>query len=525
MKPLPDSADTPAMASTVAHGHSGNSSETGYLKERVLTVLAASLCFAVLWISFNWPALHSSWWALDDYSFLDSMKSRNLIDMFWSTLRSGRPFMTLMWVFKIIIMEMMPSFESANITMRLLQGGTHVAIATIIGITLVRLTGRRLAYWTALPFLLWPFGGGATYWLSAAAYPIAGLLSLVGVLFCMRPEVTLMRRSFGMGLIMCSIFTNQSAALLGLVFLWMCMLLSVQQRGWRQRFRNPLLSVILTYMAGAGISVALGLALGEPRVTGASLPGPHALWFLVESSLRFLLYEPALYPLWMQVLQVAMVIIPVLVLVATAFISRPVPNAFRFASTLLLGMIALAILPYIPLFLIGLEWLSGRLMYAAPLLFSTTLCMIFQWRLSPRTANAIVVLLLIGLLAGYYPISRTYAEEHIATFENDLRTLRELEGIAAREGVSRIAVATDPQRPSMINPYQLRYSWFDESSASAFSRWWAANWLITKSSRTLKVIDIETTVACVSFCQSRQDPNPRGSVMLESPWRLLCFCA
>ncbi|MDD4286891.1 MAG: hypothetical protein PHN33_00895 [Candidatus Peribacteraceae bacterium] len=483
---------------------------------RILISLALFSCFAALWIFFNWPALHTEWWAMDDYVSFNQIASQHVTNVFRTLLRGGRPFATLIWILKKVIWMVMQSSEGANIAMRLFQGGTHIIIATIIGVTLARSTGHRLAFWTALPFLLWPFGGEATYWLSAAPYPVASLLSLIGVLLCLQPKATLLRHSFGVGLIICSVLTNQSATLLGLVVFCILLTRSIGGQQWRKIPRKPLGLILLAYTVGGMVSTLCAIWGQDQRITEAHFFLLSTPWNLLLLLWRLLITHSDLYPSWLQFIQIAVIFLPILMLMSHAR-TRPCS-----VMRVLFLLLFLAFLPILPNIILDLHWLPGRLLYSAPLIYTAALCLLLLSQRKPFFNPSVVTLLLVALMmGGYYPISRRFALDHVINSRNDFLTIQELDSLAMREDISQIVVA---HKAPMINPYKIRYYWFGESVTSAFERSWSTEGLVHFYSTQLGITnDQKANATCLSLCTIHGN-SQRHIELISSPFRFICFC-
>src|SRR4051794_13568181 len=88
--------------------------------------LAAFCALGLIWAATFWPALRQAWWYQDDYAC--TLWPVGLATDFG--LGEGRPFQGLWWqTFKL---DATPSDATANVLLRLLQGLTHVGIATLL---------------------------------------------------------------------------------------------------------------------------------------------------------------------------------------------------------------------------------------------------------------------------------------------------------------------------------------------------------------------------------------------------------
>lgn len=482
------------------------------------------LSFVALWVIFVFPALKNAWWGSDDFIIqLTTLSDRQEVyNALFGPLTSSRP-LGLLWLsFRMAILYAVHSPLVSGLIIRLAQGCLHAMSATITGFLFVRFTERKVALLTVLPFLLWPYGGEATYWTTGGIYPLAGLLSLFGVLLCLRGGAS---RWTGMGMIFCSTLINQSGCLLGFIVFWICMMLMLRSPERLRKVRNPLLSILTAYAIGCLVSFAFTLSLHDVRLAAFS-PSLSSAIFLLRSSTTLLLSEAGMYPLWLRVLQITIVAVPIPLLIFTTFIHQSRHDACRFSASLILIGAMLFVLPYTPLVLIGMKWLTSRLMYTAPLIFSASFCLFLQLPFRPRVTSVIVTILLAIVLCGYYPLSTTYAQEYVDNFRNDIRTLRALEHLAEESNVSDLVVATYPDRTPTFNPYNLPHAWFGDILISSFNSSWLLKLFAQWSSTTLRLTDDPKLMSsCVLFCSNQQNHSPRNSAIIETSVRFICFCA
>lgn len=477
-----------------------------------------------LWLFFYWPAVANEWWINDDIAVLNRCHNgqhilKTIVDNV--SLLGIRPFAFFWNNFYAFMVCAVPSTFMAGIILRLVQGFLHAVCATLVGSLFVRFSGRKLAWLTVLPFLVWPFASEATFWISAGNYQISGMLSLIGVLLCMRRGKS---EWIGMALIVASSLVNQSGCLLGFVAFWICLILTLYTPGGWRELRRPFFLILAAYAIGGAISVGLTLAFQDRRVTLGTYLDQSSASYLLWSELHLLLNAPALFPQWLRFVQSAIVLSPPILLILIAFKNRPMPHAVRFATGMVMGIAILIVLPIIPQLVIGMRWFQSRLMYIIPLFFSAALCLIFQLPLRPRITSAIVACLLVTLSVGYFPLARAFSQNYVDNFSNDLATIRQLEQFGRQNGLSAIVTVGAPERKTTVNPYQLRYAWFGDILAPAFKVTWTGQYLIRQRSHTLVLLmGVQENEACRSFCTIRGNEE-RHLEILTSPTRFICFC-
>jgi hypothetical protein len=392
------------------------------LKLRISLLLFLSLWFA--WASANTPGLLKAWWHLDDlYRTWDLQKSlhRGLVN--------GRPVEGL-W-FYTFYLDQPPGHSTANILLRCMQSGLHCLAALLW----IRLLARRVVIWkaalSALPFLLWPFNGEAVLWRTAAAYPLAVCFSLFGLLIIDEARAP-MAQICGAALIGLAMLTNQNSATAGLVGFALIMAIDLDADRFRPWRKNLLRFSILCagYLVGTAIS---WLITHHYAKAGSRAQFPHnfkeKLGHWRELNHLFLFW-PGIYPRtlrWAHCLVLASA--PIVILYRA--MTRKIRISRAILVTLLLG--SLLILPYTAILGVAELTLAHRLWYVAPSIIGACwLVPAAQWPLKslPFAAAAIC----LGVVSiSYGKMARENAREYIESYEADLRSLRALETVAARE--------------------------------------------------------------------------------------------
>lgn len=499
------------------------------LSERILQSrlgwgIIAFLGLFFLWTLFVHPALFSEWWGADDFNTLEHrgvlVPAKMLTSYFFS---SARPIGTLAAISEHVMLSVFPPF-TAGLFIRLLQGIAHVAAATLIGTLLVQWTGRKLAMLTVLPFLVWPFGSEATVWMAAFAYPIAALLSVGGLLLLLRAERFFSARTImGMVLIFLAPFSNQSAGIAAFVTFLILVALSLSDRAKLRSLVRPLAALAIAYLLAVVVQGALLSLFRESRFSGY-LPGTQFAHLRSQLYLTYLylLSAPYLYPLWVRGVHFLLFLLG-LIAVFPFFPARTIIQKIL-GGIAAVGLIAIMFLALrAPTVFTGMDWVSGRTLYIDPLVMTCALCFILQSRLRPAHSAGIVLLLLTALLIGYYPISTVNARENVIVFQNDLKTLQNLEETARAQGTDQLAVAFQPYRSPPPNPYNLRYIDFGENHYSAFrTQIFGPNFIAHFSSLTL-LTDRDSIRRCAAACRFK-DPPERSIEWMEDPVKALCFC-
>ena len=107
-------------------------------RKNVWVLFAIFFVFLLVWVAFNWPALFTVWWAIDDYSHVVNRENLYHITLFRAGLQSGRPVNFLIFWMKRLIFDVDPAF--ANVTLRWLQVCIHVYTALLIAYVLKKET-------------------------------------------------------------------------------------------------------------------------------------------------------------------------------------------------------------------------------------------------------------------------------------------------------------------------------------------------------------------------------------------------
>lgn len=492
----------------------------------LLTGCVVLLFFFALWVLYFWPAIVNEWWAVDDYYFLvhRTIEKQNTFAYLINFFRTGRP-LSILWIHLIKYYVTNMPLQVAGIAPRLLQGIFHTVCALLIGMIFVRFTRRKSALLTVLPFLLWPFGSEATTWISAVGYPIAALLSILGLMLLIsKDRISLVYRLTGILLIALSPFSNQAGCLSGLLVYCILLALSLYDHQHRSALFRILPTVLFSYFVGLVLQSTVLILLQEnrfARLTTGGL-GDHMLKQF-ELTFTFLFSNPSLYPSWLVIVHyvfLALALISIFLLSSAPTLWKATIGGF---TVILLGCAFLFILRATTI-ITGIDWVSGRTMYLDPLLFSFALCLILQSRLRPAINTLIVAILLIVLVAGYYPISVSNARENVSVFENDLKTLRHLETLARAEDTDQLLIAYLPFGKPSDNPYSIRYYNFGDIHHTVFrTRLYSIPFVEFFSKELHLIREPEKIAYCVQSCPNTEQPK-RWIGVIEQPVRALCLC-
>lgn len=492
---------------------------------RIFTGLAVYLCLLIVWVIFVHPALFNEWWSQDDLMTLARGTERyTRTQIINSFARGSRPLQTIVQLLTNAVLFHTSSDFTAGIVLRLIQGTMHVLCASIAGLLLARFTERKIAFLTVLPFLVWPFSHDATIWVSGIIYPLAALLSLLGILLLIgKAESSSARRFAGMFFIALSPFANQSSCLAGGVVFCMALALSRHHREHRSLLLHMLPYVLTAYTVGLALNIQLTTQAQDQRIANFSVTEvPKHMWEPVTRGFKSLLTTPLLYPPWLTIFQPALFAFALIAIFPLSSAQSIRHKMIGGVVVLLLGLSIVCIIRA-PAIAIGSTWITERMMYLDPFLFSLAFCLILQAKLKPNI-NAMVSLLLLTVLIGaFLPISLTHAREHVTVYNRDVEELRRLEHIASQEQTKHLLLVTTKFRSSSVNPYSIRYS-FGSPSVSSFTSEMFSFFFITYYSKTLVFNSDEVfRKQCADSCPKTSPPS-QWTGTLQKPVKAICFC-
>lgn len=310
---------------------------------RVLGLFFVLCC--LLWGAANWPGLREPWWYTDDFPFALTMQRRP-DRAFAHALGGGRP-LQIPW-FYTQLLDGTPDRVGANIALRALGGLLHALSTTLAAGLLWQATGRRAALAGALPFLLWPFSGEVVLWRTAAYYCLASSISLAGAYLLLPATGSRLKRAVGVACIAGSMLTHQIAGLAGLVVGVLYVALVQMRRVGSTRDpvvrRASLLS--LGYLLGGFASLAVARLAPMARAE-VPLVLMDKLTFLLELNKLFL--APDQFPWWLVTMQTALVVGPVLLLLAQGGSCLATQRKWLAVAMVLAAVVT----PYATLMLVG----------------------------------------------------------------------------------------------------------------------------------------------------------------------------
>jgi uncharacterized membrane protein len=466
----------------------------------------------LLWVVATAPAFQGAWWFLDDYSQANYTEEGNIAHH----LAQGRPGQ-LLWMYTFAFDG--GGRESANIVLRLSQGAMHALVASLAILLIGNGAVSPLHIVGALPFLVWPYSAEATLWRSAGTYPLAALLSLLG-LALVRAAPTVRRVMAAGLLVLTATFTCQAAACAAGV-LWLLMAgLSVLEPAGADRSRlareGALLAVF--YAVGLGACYGIGIAsAGEmpDRIRPTSdLYGE--LIFLTATVKRFLT-GAVLYPEWLAALHTAVV---------SFVVVSSLQGALRGKRTTLvagLGVIGVLLTPYAPLVLVEENVASWRTMYLSPLFFLGTAALVERAAPKPSAWRPLTCAAMVVLCAAYLWLGWIYVGLFPATFHADRRQLARFTREAARFDRTDMVIADPPDDASRSNdPYRLELRWGGPKAGALFLPY-AARYFLRWYSPLVLRDDDPSVLACREACLGAP-PVPGGRALALDAPRVLCVC-
>ncbi|MDD5055728.1 MAG: hypothetical protein PHZ00_05690 [Candidatus Peribacteraceae bacterium] len=476
----------------------------------------------LLWTLYNWPALVHVWWLFDD------LVTVPLYPMSHTLIRSvtqGRPIGIFLFLLNYILMNW--NLTAAFFILHILQAILHVTAAMLIGKILIHFSRTRAAFIAVLPFLLWPFGNEATLWIAATLYPLAACLSLGGILLLIdNKKVSFRRRLAGMFLISIAPFCVQPASLAGLSVYCIALALSILDRERLSILLRACPYILIAYVLGIAGNAVLPFLLHDSHTLGTD-PATALLYQSlpqIVAGLKYLLTHPAFYPQWLVKMHIATLALGII-----SFVIFPAARTIREytinTSIVLFLVFSFLFILRLPTILLGLFWFSGRTMYFDPLLLTFALCLVLRSRMAPTFGAIIVSFIVLILAIGYFPISITYAREHVVVFQRDRETLKGLEEIAGRQQIGQLVVAYDPASYPVFNPYSLRYPGFGEVNQSVFTTGWYLPYFLALFSDTLQLQqDPAEQAPCLAVCAQDINSQRRSVHVLEKPKPAVCLC-
>ena len=482
-------------------------------------LLGVCVAHFALWALANEPALRSAWWFLDDYAFAagDLLAPRNVEHH----LDQGRPGQ-LLWMFTFLL-DGREDRTSANVLLRLGQGAIHALVGALVAGLLWRETGRVSTLLAALPFVLWPYNGETVLWRAAGQYTVAALFSLLAIVLLRAPgPPTVARGVSGSLLVVAAMLTLQTAACAG-ASVW-CLAVGLaflrpEPPPWK-RLGEEALYLADGYIVGgaASVSVAWLMAPGASHRVALVSDLPAKGRLLMDANGLFLT-SPIFYPRWLAGLQVLFLGLPVLVLLG----ARRDPARLR-QCLFAVGCIAAGLVtPYLAHLPVAENDITWRMFYLAPLVFAGVWAFLGEGLGDLRAARLACYLVLLALLATYFPLARASSSLYPQLFAADRAMLRRIERTAAAAGVRAVCIPTDPDvAAGNPNPYGFDFSrwgvklsaFLTEWSAPGFVRWFSP----------LEVAEGEPVASlCVALCRSETGAGGFRVRRLEAH-RVLCVC-
>jgi hypothetical protein len=274
-------------------------------------------------------------------------------------------------------------------------------------------------------------------------------------------------------------------------------------------------TLLTGYLAGGVLSVLVASASGsgglaEPVTLALLAEKPAYLGELVS---RYL-WRPLPYPGWLNLVRLALLVLPVAALAAASWRSAE-RRSERVEALLFLS--AALLTPYLALMLVAESGRATRFLYLAPLVLggAWTYALLLEW---PRQARAIVLLLLPLLAVGSASASWQQGAGYVATFNDDLSFVPQVVARARAAGLRKVCTVQSGEASGSIlrpgPPSEWRWP-----GTSAFFRHWSAPSFLDDFTDLEVDEDDASTAACASAC--RLPVSAPGFARTES---LLCVC-
>jgi hypothetical protein len=375
---------------------------------------------------------------------------------------------------------------------------------------------------SVLTFVLWPFNGEAVLWRMASEYPLAALISILGVYLATQEEKSESKYKILAAILICiAVLANQLAALAGFV-VWLLVVgcsevqadFSFRKYRWRQ-----FIFIISGYIVG-GLTSLIIIYQFAPTGDRSALASNflEKLTFLVELNKLFIVW-PEFYPGWLKGLHILLFAGSAGWFALRSYRRRA---AWKALAIPLLVLASLFVVPYIPLLLVGESWPAFRSMYLAPFLFVMALNLFTLGDTDHPAAGWAPSLLLGTLLVGYFWIARVNSADYVKVFEGDLQILHQIELTAAEWKADQVTVASYPDYSYDWNPYQITYLHGDSKiSAFQFSYSWEPFIHLFSGLSTVKEDSISQ--ACIAACYANEREHPFEYTHLNQG-NTLCVC-
>jgi hypothetical protein len=485
------------------------------LRNNGLILLGLFAFYFLAWAIANWPALHQAWWYRDDFYLIEYRA-----DSILSGLYSGRPVEGVLYF--TFYLDASGQAELQNIFMRFIQGAFHCLAASLGAYFVWKDTHHPSAFVGLLPFVLWPFNAEAVLWRSAIGYPVAALLSVLGLALVMQQgRGRSVYRLLGAVCMVLAVLSKQVTALAGPViwFLIVCL---------RWVHERPPLGFLgakqLTYLLSGGIGGGLiSVAIVRHYDTDLERSGFAVdLWdrlkYITDLNVLFISW-PGFYPTWLVLAHVALLVVAFcLLLVAALKRNQTFGTLVTFMFVCFVGFV----FPFAPHLVLAETWPSFRVLYLAPLMVSIAWLTTIQLR-----TNVVFRYIAAGIfcviLLGYVQIAWKNAEEYPLVFKADLQKLQALTEAANRQQATDIFVVTFPEYEVIEwNPYQVKYMHAD-SKISAFLTDYSADSFIRLFSPLKPTRSAEGQAVCHRVC-SASPYELNSKIDIVEAGSILCVC-
>lgn len=462
--------------------------------------LAVGVCYFLLWLAPNWPAVTGTWWFADDFWMIERRSAGEQHRIYELAYTAGRPMTSVLFVLHEWAMN--PESPGGAMVVRLIQGAAHTLGALCLALFFSRFLPRWKAALAATPFLLWGFNAEAVVWFGGIQHVFGALFAISGWLFIAKGIEQRRWWLWVLGALVAglSILCNQNPATAALM-LWVFALAfgGDQQsafagihpktllQGWERtrlfesagRMIDRLLAIRpignffwqgLHLFWGLGLSALVSLWLLKKysyHRAGSDIDWAAKWAFYKELNLT-LFFWPDFYPTGLQVAHGLL-----LGVAGGGLVVALIRRSLTFTGFVLwvLALAAGTVLPFLANLLIPMNWPSFRIYYIAPILICALLGLAFRlW--SNRIGTWAVVLVAISI--GWHNIWLTAhnSPNYPGLYQKDLQTLATIEQEAAKLERDTVLVLVGAIAwPWEENPYGIRYYHKDGFRSNFHTPW------------------------------------------------------
>lgn len=479
--------------------------------------------YLIIWTIANFPALKVSWLICDDFShitdWMDWYKNgggfRDIPTR--HAFVNGRPFAFILYSTFLIDGEVNGGLY--NMILRYFQGIIHCLSVTIILVVLWHKTYKFNIIFYLIPFLIWPFNAEAVLWRAAIHYPVSALIISLGIyIINFNISNNIYRNLFGIVLIILAVCTNQLVSFLGIaIFVIILGVSSLNNKSIinKQTF-NQISIVILGYIIGGILTYIIGATFGDRTNIANDVLGK--ILFLMELN-HLVIFNSNFYPKWLNFLHALLVIVPILLMLL-----KIINNAVHSKKIIvaLFCYLLLFVIPYTTILVAKENYPSWRVMYIAPIVFSSALIYIDHLFVNSKIKYIFIYPALLSIVICYVYISRINSSEYPIVFYNDLNRISEIENYLTDNKIKAhhpIHIVSYPDYIKTWNPYSVRYFHGDSKTSAMVRDWYLYPFMDIFSNFNL----IQHDTSCIDYC--KKNTSNHSMKFYESEIKhTLCIC-